>query len=309
MVRYIQRRLLSIVPIILGVSLLVFSMLHLTPGDPVQLMYAQGQVAVSAEVIEQKREELGLNDPLPVQYLNFVGKALQGNLGRSIRSNRPVLEEILEQVPSTLELTAAGMVIAVMIGLILGVISGWRHGSWIDTGSMVLALLGVSIPNFWLGFLLIMLFCLRLGWLPATGYGGLSRLILPALTLAFGQAAIIARLVRSNMVEVLQEDFIRTARAKGLGERTVLTRHALRASLIPVTTFVGLQFGYLIGGAVVIETVFARQGVGRLAVDAIIYKDFPLVQGCVLYLAFGIVIVNVLIDILYAFVDPRIRFD
>lgn len=305
---YIRRRLLSVIPVMLGVTIVVFGMLRLVPGDPVVLMYSRSMAAPSAEAVEAKRQELGLNDPLYVQYGRFLWNALHGDLGRSIQTNRPVAQEILQQLPSTLELTAAGMLIAVAVGLILGIIAGWKRNSWIDSLCMVTALTGVSIPSFWLAFLLILFFSLTLGWLPATGFGGWKRLVMPAATLGFTEASVIARLVRSSMIEVLQEDYITAARAKGLRERAVLTRHALKNTLIPVVTFVGLQFGYLLGGAVVVEAVFARQGIGRLAVDAIIYKDIPLVQGCILWMAAGFVLVNLLVDLLYGYLDPRIRY-
>lgn len=309
MSRYIQRRLISSVPVILGVTLITFSLLHLIPGDPVMVLYGRGQLVASGETLDALREKLGFNDPLYVQYGRFLLGAIRGDLGRSLQTNRPVVQEIMDQLPSTLQLTGASMLIAIVVGTLLGIVSGWKHNQWIDNASMLLALLGISIPSFWLGYLMVLTFSLRLGWLPATGYGGLDRLILPAATLGLTEAALIARLVRSSLIEVLQENYVVTARAKGLSERVVLTRHALRNAILPVITLIGLQFGYLLGGAVVIESVFARQGIGRLAVDGIIYKDFPLVQGCILYMAMGIILVNMLMDILYAYVDPRIQND
>ncbi len=305
MFRYIRDRLLASIPVILGVSLLVFSVLHLLPGDPVAIML--GESAASPERIAELKAQLGLDDPLPLQYARFLGNALRGDLGRSIRSNRPVLDEIREQAPNTIQLTIAGLGLAVLVGIVLGVLAGRYQNSWIDHLSMLVALLGVSMPSFWMGLLLIFFFALQLGWRPATGQGGLHRLVLPAFTLGVHAMAIIARLTRSNMVEVLGQEYVTTARAKGLSESAVLVGHALRNALVPVLTIVGLQFGTLLGGAVVIETVFARQGMGRLAVEAILAKDFPVVQGVVLVAAVLYVLINLLVDIAYGVIDPRIR--
>lgn len=307
MLRYVRTRLLAAVPVLLGVSILVFSMLHLLPGDPAQIIL--GEAVTSAQDLARLRRELGFDAPLHVQYARFLGRALSGDLGRSLQSRRPVLDEILAQLPSTVQLTLAGLALAVVIGLVLGVAAATHRGSWADTLCMVLALGGVSMPGFWLGLMLIFFFALQLGWLPATGQGGLARLVLPALTLGYGAAGVIARLVRSSMLEVLRIEYVTTARSKGLAERRVVYRHALRNALIPVITIVGLQFGALLGGTVVIETVFARQGIGRLLVGAILYKDFPLVQGIVLFTASAYVLVNLLVDLGYALTDPRIRYE
>jgi ABC-type dipeptide/oligopeptide/nickel transport system permease component len=304
---YIRDRLLVSIPVVLGVSLLVFSMLHFVPGDPVLIML--GDAAGNPERTAELRRELGLDDPLWVQYGRFLGNALRGDLGRSIRTNRPVFDEIKDQAPNTLQLTAAGLGLAIVLGVALGVLAGYRRGTWIDFLTMLVALIGVSMPSFWMGLLLIFLFALTLGWLPATGQGGLERLILPAFTLGVHAVAIIARLTRSNMVEVLGNEYVTTARAKGLAERAVLLGHALRNALIPVVTIVGLQFGALLGGAVIIETVFARQGLGRLAVEAILAKDFPVVQGVVLVSAVLYVLINLVVDVAYGVLDPRIRYD
>ena len=305
MIGYVRDRLLTSIPVILGVSVLVFSMLHVLPGDPVLIML--GEAAGSPERIAELRAQLGLNDPLPVQYARFLGNAVRGDFGRSIRTNRPVFDEIREQAPNTIQLTVAGLGLAIVLGVTLGVLAGRFQNSWIDNFSMLLALIGVSMPSFWMGLLLIFFFALRLGWLPATGQGGLERLILPAFTLGVHAMAIIARLTRSNMIEVLNQEYIITARAKGLAERAMVMRHALRNALIPVLTIVGLQFGALLGGAVIIETVFARQGMGRLAVEAILAKDFPVVQGVVLVAAVIYVLINLLVDVSYTVLDPRIR--
>ena len=307
MLRYVRTRLLAALPVLLGVSILVFSMLHLLPGDPAQIIL--GEAVTSAQDLARLRRELGFDAPLHVQYARFLGRALSGDLGRSLQSRRPVLDEILAQLPSTVQLTLAGLALAVVVGVVLGVAAATHRGSWADTLCMLLALGGVSMPAFWLGLMLIFFFALQLGWLPATGQGGLARLVLPALTLGYGAAGVIARLVRSSMLEVLRIEYVTTARSKGLAERRVVYRHALRNALIPVITIVGLQFGALLGGTVVIETVFARQGIGRLLVGAILYKDFPLVQGIVLFTASAYVLVNLLVDLGYALTDPRIRYE
>ena len=307
MLRYVRTRLLAALPVLLGVSILVFSMLHLLPGDPAQIIL--GEAVTSAQDLARLRRELGFDAPLHVQYARFLGRALSGDLGRSLQSRRPVLDEILAQLPSTVQLTLAGLALAVVVGVVLGVAAATHRGSWADTLCMLLALGGLSLPAFWLGLMLIFFFALQLGWLPATGQGGLARLVLPALTLGYGAAGVIARLVRSSMLEVLRIEYVTTARSKGLAERRVVYRHALRNALIPVITIVGLQFGALLGGTVVIETVFARQGIGRLLVGAILYKDFPLVQGIVLFTASAYVLVNLLVDLGYALTDPRIRYE
>ncbi len=304
---YIRKRLLISIPVILGVSTLVFSMMHLVPGDPVEMMLSEA--GATRHSVERLRAQLGLDDPLHVQYGRFLFNALRGDLGRSIFNDRPVLDLILEQLPSTVQLAIAAMGIAILAGFILGILAALRANTWVDYVSMVLALIGVSMPSFWLGLLMIFLFSLRLGWLPATGQGGVQRLIMPASVLGFGVAATIARLVRSSMLEVLNQEYIITARAKGLTEWAVIYGHALRNALIPALTMIGLQFGQLLGGAVIVETVFARQGIGRLAIDAILWKDFPLVQGTVLFTAGIYVLVNLLVDICYAIVDPRIHYE
>jgi ABC-type dipeptide/oligopeptide/nickel transport system permease component len=305
MTRFLAVRLTSFVPVVVGVSILVFLMLHLVPGDPVSALV--GDAPVSAADRERLREQYGLNDPLYVQYGRFVVNALQGDLGRSLRSKRPVIDEIADQFPQTIELALAAIAFAVVLGVTLGVIAATHHQTWIDTLCSVISLLSVSMPSFWLGLMLIFTFALGLGWLPATGQGGIERLVLPALTLGWFAAAIIARLVRSSMLEVLRQEYVNTARAKGLRESVVIYRHALRNALIPTITMVGIQFGTLLGGAVIVETVFARQGLGRLIVTGILQKDFPVVQGGVLITALVYVVANFLVDLAYAALDPRIR--
>ena len=305
--RYVRTRLTLAIPVLLGVSIAVFAMLRLLPGDPAQIMLSES--GASAERVAALRRELGLDDPLPVQYWRFLSGALRGDLGRSIQSNRLVTDEIWAQLPSTIELTLAAMVVAVGVGIPLGLLAATHHNGPLDYGAMALALGGVSMPSFWLGIILILFFSLRLGWLPATGQGGLERLVLPAFTLGFGAAAIIARLVRSSVLEVLRHEYMITARAKGLGSRVVLLRHALKNALIPVVTIIGLQFGALLAGTVVIETVFSRPGIGRMLVNAILIKDFPVVQGGILIIATTYVLANLLVDLLYAWLDPRVHYE
>lgn len=306
MTSYIIKRLLAAIPILIGISAMVFFSLKLVPGDPLTAIV--GDAIISQEQASLLREQYGLNDPLPVQYVRFVGRVLQGDLGHSLQFKRPVTDEIRTQLPATIILTFASMSIALVVGIGLGVVAALRPHSWLDTASMSVAMAGVSFPSFWVGLMLLLIFSLGLGWLPATGTEGLERLIMPASTLGFGAAAIIARLTRSSLLEVLRQQFITTARAKGLPFATVVAKHALRNAIIPVITIVGLQFGNLLAGAVVIETVFSRQGIGRLLVTAILGRDFPLVQGVVLFVASVYVIVNLLVDISYAVIDPRIRY-
>ncbi|HET8629540.1 MAG TPA: nickel ABC transporter permease [Thermomicrobiales bacterium] len=306
MYAYLARRLAATIPVLFGISLLVFSMLHLVPGDPVKMMLSEFQT--NPAQLAKLRAQLHFDEPLPTQFGRFVWGAVRGDLGYSIRTKRPVTAEIMDNLPSTLELAVSGLFVAVVIGVTLGILAAVRQYSWVDACSMVLALLGVSMPSFWLGYLLIFAFSLRLGWFPAAGGGDLRHLVLPALTLGLGASAIIARLTRSSMLEVLRNEYITTARAKGLREYRVLVRHALKNALIPVVTIFGLQFGQLLAGTVVIETVFGRPGIGRLIVDAILAKDFPLVQGIVLVVALSYVLVNLLVDLVYALLDPRIRY-
>jgi ABC-type dipeptide/oligopeptide/nickel transport system permease component len=266
------------------------------------------EFVTSPEQVAQMRAQLHLDEPIPVQYGRFVGNALRGDLGTSIRSRRPVVTEIAENAASTAQLAVAGMLVAVVLGIPLGLLAALRRNSWLDVASMAVALLGVSMPSFWLGLLLIFVFSLQIGWFPATGGGDIVHLVLPSVTLGAIASAIIARLTRSSMLEVLGQDYVRTARAKGLAWWGVVVRHALKNALIPVITIFGLQFGNLLAGAVIVETVFSRPGIGRLIVGGILAKDFPLVQGTVLFVATGYVLINVLVDIAYGFVDPRIRF-
>jgi peptide/nickel transport system permease protein len=302
---YVGRRILAVVPVLFGVTLAVFGMLFLVPGDPVKIMLAE--FVTTPDQIAQMRAQLHLDEPVIEQYGRFVANALRGDLGVSIRSRRPVAAEIAENIGSTGLLALASMVVAIGLGVPLGLLAALGRNSWLDVAAMVVALLGVAMPSFWLGFLLIFVFSLHLGWLPATGGGDLPHLVMPAVALGMIAAAIIARLTRSSMLEVLGQDYVRTARAKGLGGASVIVRHALRNALIPVVTVFGLQFGNLLAGAVIVETVFSRPGLGRLIVGGILAKDFPLVQGTVLFVAASYVLINVVVDVAYAYVDPRIR--
>lgn len=302
--KYVLRRLLLLIPVLLGVSLLVFTIMSLTPGDPAQLILGEN---APKEAVFKLREEMGLNDPFLVQYFRFVGKAILGDFGRSYTTGREVFGEIFSRFPNTLVLAVIGIFISVCIGIPVGIISATRQYSFLDSFSMVLALLGVSMPVFWLGLMLILTFSVKLGWLPSGGFDGLASLILPSATLGVGSAAIITRMTRSSMLEVIRQDYIRTARAKGVAEKVVINKHALKNALIPIITVVGLQFGGLLGGAVLTESVYSWPGVGRLMVDAIRQKDTPTVLAAVVFLAATFSIVNLLVDILYAYVDPRIK--
>jgi peptide/nickel transport system permease protein/oligopeptide transport system permease protein len=307
MIVYVSRRLLAAIPVVLGVSILTFSVLQLLPGDPILVMLGDSQDP--PERIAELRARLGLDEPIPIQYARFLGNLFRGDLGRSIRSNRPVLEEIRQQAPSTLVLTLSGLGLAAVLGILLGVLAAHHRGRWLDRMSVALSLLGVSMPSFWLGMLLIFLFALHLGWLPATGQGGSERLILPALTLGVQAMAVIALVTRVKMHEALAQDYVTAARGKGMSERRLLLRHVLKNALIPVVTIVGLQFGGLLGGSVIIENVFARQGMGRLAVEAILTRDIPVVQGVVLVSGIAYTLINLLVDLVCAALDPRIRYE
>lgn len=301
---FLRRRIALSLLTVLGVSMGVFLMIHLVPGDPVLVMLSEFASPADQHAL---RQTLGLDQPLYVQYARYVGHALQGDLGRSVRSNRTVTSEIALRVPHTIRLALAAIGLAVAVGGATGVISAARRHSIFDHTAVVTVLVGLSIPSFWLGLMLMIVFALWLEWLPVAGYEGWRYLILPAVTLAAAPAAVLARLTRSSMLEVLNHDYVRTARAKGLREPVVMLKHALKNGLIPVVTVLGLQFGYLLGGAVITESVFAWPGVGRLVVDAILARDFPVVQGTVLMIALGFVLVNLVVDVLYGYLDPRIR--
>ncbi len=312
---FLARRLLHLGPVLLGVSLIVFLVLHLAPGDPAEVMLGAN---ANKEDLDSLRTQLGLDQPLHVQYFTWISHVARGDLGRSLWMKRPVLGEVLERLKATILLTGSALLLSTVGGIALGIASATRANSLLDRLSGVASLFGASMPVFWLGIVLMVIFSLWLGWLPASGmyapYGGgglrdlLSHLILPAVTLAAASVTIIARLTRATMLETLGQDYVRTARAKGLGERVVVWRHALKNALIPIVTVVGVQAGYLLGGAVLTETVFAWPGVGTLVVQGILARDMPLVQGGVLVIALSFVLVNLAVDTLYAWLDPRIKF-
>lgn len=306
--RYIANRIIQLIPVLFLISVIIFGVLHALPGDPAELILQGAEGGAPPERLHELRQAMGLNDPLLVQYLRFLGGALIGDLGESMRFRTPVSGLILDRLGFTIELAVSGLLMALLIGVPLGMVAAVRQNSWIDTAAMGLAYVGASMPVFWFGLVLILLFSFTYPWFPPAGAEGLQALVLPAFTLGFVSAGPISRLVRSSMIEVLGEDYIRTSRAKGLTERLVLWRHGFRNALIPVVTMVGLIFGGMLAGAVVTETVFSRPGLGRLVVSAILSKDYPLVQGCVLFLAVLYLIVNLLVDILYAWLDPRIRY-
>jgi peptide/nickel transport system permease protein len=311
---YFIGRVLQMIPVLLLVSMISFALLFLLPGDPALLILGDQQ-ASNQQAYEALRRELGLDQPVPLQYLNWLGKTVRGDLGVSTRDRQPVVDGLRERLPVTLELAALAMLLAVVIAIPTGIISAVRPNSWLDRILSVLALSGVAIPNFWLGILLIYGLAVIVKVLPPSGFvpfaedpgRNLKHLILPAITLGLGLAAVIMRQMRSALLEVLQQDYVTTARAKGLGERRVVLRHALKNALIPVNTIVGLQLGLLFGGAVLTESIFSIPGVGRWSVDSILQRDFPVVQAVCLVLALGVLSANLLTDFVYAFVDPRIR--
>lgn len=286
-------------------TILVTLLIHLVPGDPVQIMYAQSQ-GTTPEQIEEVRKNLGLDKPIPVQYVMYLGRLFEGDLGHTIRGGQPVLEVILQRLPNTLILACAAMVIAIAIGLPIGFFAAYKKGSIWDAALMIGAILGISMPHFWLGLILLFYFAVDLGWLPVSGNGPLN-LVLPALTLGLSNAAIFARLTRSSMIDVLSQDFVQTAFAKGLPKGLILRRHVLRAGLLPVITMMGLQFAFMMGGAIVVENIFSWNGVGRMAVEAIFQRDYPIIQGFILTFAVVVVLVSLMLDTLYALIDPRIR--
>ena len=306
MTRFLARRLLLTVPVLLGVATLVFSLVHLVPGDPVQVML--GDSASPADVA-MMRGRLGLDRPLPVQYAAFLAGVATGDLGTSLRTNQPVVTAILERMPATAELAAAAMVVAVLIALPLGVLAAVRVGTSVDHAATTLALLGISVPNFWLGPFLAIVFSVSLGWLPVSGRGTIAHLVLPAITLGAPLAAVLTRMTRASVIEELRELYVLAARARGVSRLRSVWAHAFRNSLIPIVTVLGLQVGAVLTGAVITETIFAWPGVGRLLVQSIGFRDYPLVQGCILLIAVTYVSVNLAVDVVYGFLDPRIRYE
>lgn len=307
--KYIVKRLLMMIPILLGVTFIVFFIMNLTPGDPAAIILGD---QASAEALEAKRIELGLDKPLLVRYFTYIWDMLHGDLGTSYKNQISVWDQVIDKFPNTAILAVAGILVALLIGIPVGILSAKKQYTIFDNTSMVLSLVGVSMPNFWLGLLLSMLFALKLGWLPSQGMGTgfiplLRSLILPALTLGTGSAATVVRMTRSSMLDVIRQDYISTARAKGIPEKQVTKRHMLKNAMIPIVTAVGLQFGQLLGGAMLTETVFSWPGLGRLMVDSINSKDIPMVLGAVIFLAMMFSVVNLLVDIIYAFIDPRIK--
>lgn len=309
MYRYVLKRLLMMIPVVIGVTFVVFFILDMSPGDPAKLIL--GEMAPD-EAVQALREEMGLNDPLMVRYFRYIGGLLRGNLGKSYRNNVPVLPQVLERFPNTMVLATSAMILSLMIGIPIGILSARKQYTWMDNVSTILGMAGVSMPGFWMGLLLVLLFSVKLGWLPAFGMGSgfvplMRSLVLPTITQGTIGAAIILRMTRSSMLEVIRQDYIDTVRAKGLQESKVVTRHMLKNALVPIITVTGLQFGMYLGGAAVVETVFAWPGLGRFMVDNIRAQDTPMVLGSVLFLAMLYSVVNLLVDLLYSFVDPRIK--
>lgn len=302
--KYIAKRLLMLIPVILGVSFLVFFIMSLSPGDPARTILGEN---APIEAVEALQEELGLNDPVIVQYARYMIDLLHGDLGDSYRSGQPVFDEVMSRFPATISLTFWGMLLAVLTSIPIGIISATKQYSLTDSVCMVIALLGVATPNFWLGLVLIIVFSLNLGWFPSGQMSGWESYVLPVITLGTGCMANITRTTRSSMLEIVRQDYIRTARSKGVKERVVVYRHALRNAMIPVITVIGLQFGYLLGGSVITETVFSWPGVGTYLVNSITSKDIPAVMGSVIIFSISFSLVNLLVDILYAYIDPRIK--
>jgi len=304
--RFLARRLVLTIPVLLGVATLVFSLIHLIPGDPAQAML--GEAAPQSDV-EELRRRLGLDKPLVEQYGVFLQGLVKGDLGTSLRTGEPVTDQIVERMPATFELAAAAMFVAIAFSMPLGIIAAVRRGTAIDHAAMTVSLAGVSVPNFWLGPLLAIVFAVELGWLPVSGRGTWAHLVLPAISLGAALAAILARMTRATLLEELREQYVQAARARGVSRTRAILRHAFRNSLIPVVTLLGLQFGAVLTGAVITETIFAWPGIGRLLIQSIGFRDYPLVQGCILLIALTYVGVNLLTDVIYGVLDPRIRYE
>jgi peptide/nickel transport system permease protein len=305
MLRLLARRLTIAVPVLFGVTILVFGILHLIPGDPAQILLFGSRP--TPQQIAQLRAQLGLDQPLPVQYLLYLGRLAHGDLGQSFITNRPVAEEIATRLPDTLQLTFAAMLVAVLIGMPVGIVGGVRPGSWADRLGSGFAVLGVAVPYFWFALILVLIFAVNLRLLPSLGEGSWNSLILPAVSLGWGLSAIIARLLRNNLVEIYRQPYMQVARAKGLSERMIMYRHALKNAMIPVVTILGLQFGNVLSGAVVVEVIFGRPGIGSYLVQAIQAKDIPAVQSIVLLIAVVYILINLVVDLVYGLLDPRIR--
>ncbi|MHB1652196.1 MAG: glutathione ABC transporter permease GsiC [Desulfitobacteriaceae bacterium] len=306
MLKFLARRLLGVVPILFIVSILIFLFVHMIPGDPARLVAGPD---ASYQDIQAVKVELGLDKPLGSQYVIYVNNLLHGDLGKSLKTKRPVVKEIGSRFMPTFWLTLVSMAWAFVVGLLIGVVSAVKRNKWQDYAGMVTAISGISLPSFWLGLMLIQLFSVQLGWLPTAGFDTWKGLVLPSLTLGSGVAAVIARFTRSSLMDVLKEDYTRTARAKGLHSNLVIWKHALRNALIPVVTMTGLQFGFLLGGSVVVETVFSWPGLGRLLIDSVAFRDYPTIQAEMLLFALEFVLINLIVDILYAVLNPQIRLE
>lgn len=306
MLRYLVRRLLLTIPVLLGVATLVFALIHLVPGDPAQAMLGEG---AAPEELVKLRHSLGLDQPLFVQYRGFLVGIAHGDLGTSFRYNTPVTVQIREKLPNTAKLAVAAMILAILFAIPLGILAAVFRGTVVDYSAMTIALVGISMPNFWLGPLLAILFAVRLGWLPVSGTGSVWHLVLPAVTLGAALSAILARMTRASLLEELRELYVLAARARGLSATRAILRHAFRNSLIPIVTIIGLQFGAVLTGTIITETIFAWPGLGRLLIQAINFRDYPLVQGCILFISVTYVAMNLLTDLAYGFLDPRIRYD
>jgi peptide/nickel transport system permease protein len=306
--RYVARRVLALVPILFGITVVTFVVLRVLPGDPVSALIDERAAGLDRATIATIRAQWGLDKPLPVQYVKFLAGAVRGDFGRSFFTRQPVSSEILGRMSATAQLAVAAMICAIVAGMLLGIVAAARRSTWLDSTSMVVALSGLSIPVFWLALMMMYVLSIWLGVLPASGYGSWRNLIMPAISLAAAPAAVIARITRSAMLEVVGSDYVTTARAKGLTERVVIWRHALRNALVPVVTILGLQVGSLLSGAVITETIFNWPGVGRLLIASILRRDFPMVQGGVILVAALFAVVNLATDLVYAVIDPRIRY-
>lgn len=308
MLRYITRRLLYLVPVWIGISLIAFVLANLTPGDPARLaLQRELGRQPTAEETAAAREQMGLDDPAPVRYVRWLGDAITGDLGTSYRTGTPVLTSLADRFPTTLQIAGGGLLLAIVISIPLGILAAVYRRGPIDHVSRVLALLGASMPSYWVAYLLILLLSVRLGWLPVAGSETWKHAIMPALTLGIGGSASLMRLTRSEVLETLNQDYIRTARAKGLHARSLLLRHALRNTLIPITTVLGMRFAGMLGGAVIVETIFSWPGIGKLVVDAIFDRDYPMIQGFVIFMGTVFLLVNLIVDLGYGLIDPRIR--
>ncbi len=305
MLNFVVNRFLQVIPVLFGITILVFLMLHLVPGDPARTMVG---IEASAEQIEQTREKLGLNKPLPEQFFLFVSKALKGDLGNSIRTGLPITEEIADRLPVTIKIAIGATIFATVFGILCGIVAAVNHNKLGDSLVMVISLISISTPSYFLGLLLMLVFSLQFGWFPTIGISTPIHYVLPIVTLGAQSMGLIARMTRSGMLDVLRQDYIRTARAKGLPERIVIYVHAFKNALIPVVTVVGLRFGGLLAGTVLVESVFAVPGIGRFMVEAVLIRDYPVVQGTVLVVAASFVFINLLVDVLYGLIDPRIRY-